>query len=142
MTQRTPSGRETPARRRRAITSATEPGPPGRISPHYQTAIELIGQRWTGAIIRSLLAGQSRFSDIRDSIPELSDRLLWERLKTLESRGLVERHVVNRRHTEYALTAKGRALEPVVRATAAWAQEWMATRRTPPGRSRSVQRTA
>ncbi|MDQ4134407.1 MAG: helix-turn-helix transcriptional regulator [Actinomycetota bacterium] len=102
----------------------------------------MIGQRWTGAIVRSLLAGHSRFSDIRASIPDLSDRLLWERLKTLEEHGLVERTVVNRRHTEYVLTPMGRALEPVVRATTAWAEEWMAPPRARRARPRASRRTA
>lgn len=104
---------------------------------HFQVAIETIGQRWTGAIIRSMLAGTTRFTELRESVPHLSDRLLWERLKTLEEHGLVERQVVNRRHTEYTLTEKGRALAPVIEAVAAWAEEWLAPRRSPRTRPRA-----
>jgi DNA-binding HxlR family transcriptional regulator len=89
--------------------------------------MELIGQRWTGAIIGSLLSGNVRFSDIRASVPDLSDRLLWERLKALEAEGLVERMVVNRRHTAYRLTPMGEALKPVVNAIHTWAEQWLAT---------------
>ena len=53
--------------------------------PLYHRAIEIIGRRWTGAIIRALLAGDTRFTQIRSTIPGLSDRLLSERLKELEA---------------------------------------------------------
>ncbi len=147
MAPKTPASRGTPVKRRRGTApvqrlAGPEPVRPATVSAHYQAAIEMIGQRWTGAIIRSLLAGRSRFSDIRASIPDLSDRLLWERLKTLEEHGVVERTVVNRRHTEYILTPMGRALEPVVAAAAAWAQEWVVPRRSRRARPRAARRTA
>ena len=62
--------------------------------PSYHHAIELIGRRWTGAILRAMLSGEARFNDIASVVPGLSDRLLSERLKELEAAGLVRRTVV------------------------------------------------
>ncbi|MCE7927757.1 MAG: winged helix-turn-helix transcriptional regulator [Dehalococcoidia bacterium] len=95
--------------------------------PRYHKAVELVGRRWTGAIIRSLLAGRVRFTDIALSVPGLSDRLLSERLKELEAEDVVERLVFPETpvRIEYHLTQKGRALEKVVDAIADWAEEWI-----------------
>ena len=92
----------------------------------FTDSLELIGRRWTGAIIRSMLAGATRFGDIRAVVPSLSDRLLSERLKELESEGIVERVVTPSMpvRVDYSLTAKGRALEPVVRSMSEWAENW------------------
>ena len=96
--------------------------------PRYHRAIEIIGRRWTGAIVRALLAGDYRFCQIRSTIPGLSDRLLSERLKELEAEGIVERrvHVDTPVRIEYRLTAKGEALAAVVQAVSAWAEVWLA----------------
>ena len=61
--------------------------------PLYTHAVEVIGRRWTGAILRSMLAGRTRFSEILADVPELSDRLLSQRLKELESEGILVRRV-------------------------------------------------
>ncbi len=94
--------------------------------PAYTRAIEIVGRRWTGAIIRSLLAGASRFGEIRAAVPGLSDRLLSERLRELESEGVVERKVIASTpvRVEYRLTEKGLGLGSVVRAVAEWAETW------------------
>ena len=94
--------------------------------PSYTHAVEVIGRRWTGAIVRSMLAGATRFSEILGDVPELSDRLLSQRLKQLESEGIVERTVTPTTpvRIEYSLTEKGRALGSVVAAVAHWAEEW------------------
>src|SRR3954452_6103647 len=91
----------------------------------YLRAIELVGKRWTGAILLVLLDGPLHFSGIRQLVPELSDRLLSERLKELEAEGVVERKVLDGApvRVEYSLTAKGRALEPALRALKDWARE-------------------
>ncbi|GAC1318246.1 MAG: helix-turn-helix domain-containing protein [Thermoleophilaceae bacterium] len=93
----------------------------------YHRAIELIGKRWSGAILSVLLDGPIHFSGIRELVPELSDRLLSERLKELEAEGIVERRVLDAApvRVEYRLTDKGRALEPAVRAIKSWAQSWL-----------------
>lgn len=95
--------------------------------PYYTKAIEIIGRRWTGAIVRSLLAGSTRFSDILGTVPELSDRLLSERLKELEAEGIVRRTVVPSTpvRIEYRLTDKGKALGSVVSVVGEWAERWI-----------------
>ena len=94
----------------------------------YHRAVELIGKRWTGAIVLVLLDGPLHFSGIRELVPELSDRLLSERLKELEAEGVVERRVLDGSpvRVEYSLTPKGEALEPAVRALKQWGREWLA----------------
>ena len=94
----------------------------------YHRAVELVGKRWTGAILIVLMDGPLRFSQIRQLVPDLSDRLLSERLKELEAEGIVERRVEEdgSGHVQYALTPKGRALEPSVRALKSWAHAWLA----------------
>ena len=93
----------------------------------YHRAVELVGKRWTGAILLVLLDGPLRFSEIRHLVPDLSDRLLSERLKELEAEDIVERRVLDGSpvRVEYALTPKGTALEPAVRALKAWANNWL-----------------
>ena len=93
----------------------------------YHRAVELVGKRWTGAILFVLMDGPLRFSEVKQLVPDLSDRLLSERLKELESEGIVERRVIDDApmHVEYALTEKGAALEPVVRALKGWARSWV-----------------
>jgi DNA-binding HxlR family transcriptional regulator len=93
----------------------------------YHRAVELVGKRWTGAILLVLLDGPAHFSEIRALVPDISDRLVSERLKELEAEGIVERSVLDGSpvRVEYALTDKGRALEPTVRALKSWAREWL-----------------
>src|SRR6476646_2246748 len=81
---------------------------------HYHQAVELVGKRWTGAILFVLLEGPARFSEIKECVPDLSDRLLSERLKELEGEGIVDRIVIdgNPPRVQYLLTPKGQALEP------------------------------
>src|SRR5688572_4216 len=95
--------------------------------PRYHRAIELIGRRWTGVILQALLNGETRFSVIGDSVPGLSDRLLSERLKELESEGIVTRTVYPETpvRIEYRLTDKGEALGEVVNAVSHWAHDWL-----------------
>lgn len=92
----------------------------------YTHAIEIIGRRWSGAIIRAMLAGAGRFSEIHAAIPGLSDRLLSERLKELEHEGIVDRNVTPSTpvRIDYALTEKGRDLATVVHSVADWVQRW------------------
>ncbi len=95
--------------------------------PRYHHAVELIGRRWTGAIIRAMLGGVSRFSDLTATVPGLSDRMLSERLKELEGEGIVERKVYPDTpvRIEYHVTEKGRALANVVDSIAEWAEAWL-----------------
>ncbi len=94
--------------------------------PMYQDAVELIGKRWTGAIVRTLLTGATRFGEILARVPGLSDRLLSERLRELEAAGVVTRTVYPEVpvRIEYELTEKGRELETIVAAISDWADRW------------------
>jgi DNA-binding HxlR family transcriptional regulator len=97
--------------------------------PYYHEAIELIGRRWTGAIVSVLIHRTAlRFGEIAAAVPELSDRLLSERMKELEARGVVCRTVCPGRpvRVEYALTEMGRELAPAVRELERWARRWLA----------------
>ncbi|MGH7526641.1 MAG: winged helix-turn-helix transcriptional regulator [Gemmatimonadales bacterium] len=100
--------------------------------PHFHKAVELIGRRWSGAILREMLAGATRFTQISGAVPDLSDRMLSERLKELEAEGMVERRVLPETpvRVDYQLTEKGRALEPVVVAIDSWADRWLAGTQT------------
>lgn len=94
--------------------------------PVFQRTVELIGRRWSGAIIRVLLNGPMRFSDIIGSIPGLSDRLLSERLRELEAEGIVRRTVIPEVpvRIEYSLTEKGAELDGIVSSVDAWGARW------------------
>jgi DNA-binding HxlR family transcriptional regulator len=93
----------------------------------YHRAVELVGKRWTGAILLVLLEGPLRFCEITHVVPALSDRLLSERLKELEAEDIVERRVYDGSpvRVEYALTEKGRALEPALRALKSWSHSYL-----------------
>ncbi|MHB8573224.1 MAG: winged helix-turn-helix transcriptional regulator [Candidatus Dormibacteria bacterium] len=95
--------------------------------PRYHRAVELIGKRWTGSIIRPLLNGPHRFNALLGTVPGISDRLLTERLRELEAEGLVTRNVLPGPPVgvEYALTEKALELQPVVNAIASWAERWV-----------------
>jgi DNA-binding HxlR family transcriptional regulator len=98
-----------------------------RLCPHFHCAIELIGRRWTGAIIFVLLQRPARFAGIRAAIPDITDRMLSERLRELEQEGIVDRvaRPEAQPRVEYALTEKGHALARAVGAIAAWSHEWV-----------------
>jgi len=97
------------------------------LCPTYHHAIELIGRRWSGAILQVMRGGTTRFNDLAASIPGLSDRMLSERLKELEAEGLIERRVIPDTpvRVEYHLTPKGEALGTVLDAVALWAHDWL-----------------
>jgi DNA-binding HxlR family transcriptional regulator len=99
------------------------------VCPLYHRAVELVGRRWTGAILMVLLQGASRFTDIVHAVPGLSDRLLSERLKELEAEGIVSRivHPETPVRIEYQLTEKGHDLSGVAEAVTEWATRWLAT---------------
>lgn len=116
------------ARRARAEKGERSPA----CCPYYHQAVELIGKRWTGAIVGVLLhadrAGEGlRFSEIAQTVPELSDRLLSERMKELEARGLVQRTVLPGPpvRVSYRLTEMGRELGPALGQLRSWARRWL-----------------
>src|SRR5579862_5357859 len=95
--------------------------------PYYHEAVELVGRRWTGAILRVLMDGSLRFSEIAQAVPELSDRLLSERMKELERRGIVQRTVDPGPplRVQYELSKMGRELEPALAELQRWANRWL-----------------
>jgi DNA-binding HxlR family transcriptional regulator len=103
------------------------PSYPPALCGRFHRASELIGRRWTGAIIYVLLKSRCRFATLRDAIPDITDRMLSERLQELEQEGIVDRTVVPETpvRVEYALTKKGRALTSAFDAIAAWAERWI-----------------
>src|SRR3954468_404459 len=102
-------------------------GPKPHLCAKFHKAVELIGGRWTGAVIRLLLSDRMRFAELRSSIPDISDRMLSERLRELETEGIVARIVVPETpvRVEYELTEKGRALEHALAAVGKWAERWV-----------------
>lgn len=98
-----------------------------QVCERFHAAIELIGGRWTGAILRAVFTGQHRFARIRTAVPGLSDTMLAQRLRTLEAEGLLERRAGagGPAHVEYHLTPMGRELEPVLEAVRTWAHRWI-----------------
>lgn len=103
----------------------SEPIPP--VCARYHRAVELIGRRWAGAIIQALLPGPARYGSLRQAIPDISDRMLSERLRELEAEGILVRHVLPEVpvRVEYELTEKGRALDQALAAIGTWAEKWV-----------------
>ena len=118
----------TPPGSRRKVAVATLEERPS-CCPHFHRAVELVGKRWTGAILYVLLeSGRPlRFSEIGHAVPALSDRLLSERMKELEAAGIVERHVTATSpiKVEYELTERGRELDPALGELKRWADRWL-----------------
>lgn len=104
----------------------SSPAPDLALCGRYHRAIELVGRRWTGAIVYLLLRSRCRFATLRDAIPDITDRMLSERLQKLEEEGIVRRTVVPETpvRVEYSLTKKGRDLASAIDAMAAWAERW------------------
>lgn len=93
----------------------------------YHAAIELIGTRWTGAVLRALFTGHHRYGEVKAAVPGVSDTMLAQRLKEMQAQGLIERRVLAATpvQVEYHLTAMGLALEPVLDAVIAWSHDWI-----------------
>ena len=104
-----------------------------QICERYQTAVDLIAKRWTTLIIKQLIAGPQRFSELAAQLEVVSDRVLSERLKELEQAEIISRHVITKPpiRVEYALTDKGHALEPIIGEIEAWSQTWIALDKPP-----------
>ena len=103
-------------------------GAPARVCPDFHQAVELIGKRWAGAILWALSERPHYFADLCAAVPGISERMLSARLRELEAEGLVQRsvHAGAPARVSYALTEKGRALEPALRELSDWARAWKA----------------
>src|SRR5258708_3563391 len=104
-------------------------------SAAFQRAIELIGKRWTGAVVKALLPGPARFNQLLAGIPGISDRVLTDRLRELETEGIVERLVDQGPPVRVSsrLTSRGRTPEPVLAAASMWAKGGRTPAATPVG---------
>jgi DNA-binding HxlR family transcriptional regulator len=97
------------------------------LCPRFHRAVELIGRRWTGAIIRVLLPGPRRFNELLSAIPGISDRLLTERLRELEGVQIIRREVQSGSPVRvvYELSQSGRELQEPLDALGHWAERWI-----------------
>lgn len=97
------------------------------LCPRFHQAVEIIGRRWSGSVLRLLLDGATRFHEFSDTIPGISDKMLSERLKELEAGGLITRSVepTTPVRVEYHLTAMGEALRPIMDSVSEWANTWI-----------------
>ena len=93
----------------------------------YASLMNMLSRRWMGVILRVLMTGPHRFSEILAAVPGLSDPLLTQRLRELEARKLVERRVLATSpvRVEYELTEAGRDLDRAVRVLSEWAAKWI-----------------
>ncbi|WP_318152516.1 winged helix-turn-helix transcriptional regulator [Paenibacillus terricola] len=98
-----------------------------KMCPKYESAAELLGKKWTGLIIRVLLGGPKRFKEIKEQIPDMSDKMLTDRMKELEAIHIVKRTVYPEMpvRIEYELTDRGHDLEPVILSIQDWGEKWM-----------------
>ncbi|MBW7474599.1 helix-turn-helix transcriptional regulator [Paenibacillus oenotherae] len=97
-----------------------------KMCPKYECASDLLGKKWTSLIVRVLLGGPKRFKEIKEQIPEMSDKMLTDRMKELEHCLIIKRQVYPEMpvRIEYELTDKGRGLEPVIQSIQDWSEEW------------------
>ena len=113
-----------------------------QVCTRFHHASELIGRRWNGAIIFLLLKQTCRFAMLRDGIPDITDRMLSERLQELEHEGVVERVVVPDTpvRVEYSLTRKGKALAEAIDSISNWAVKYVALPEAKPKARKSARR--
>jgi DNA-binding HxlR family transcriptional regulator len=111
---------------RAAHGSSPGDGRPAKVCPHFHAAVELVGRRWAGAILWCLCERPHYFAELAEAIPGVSDRLLSQRLRELEAEDVVDRsvHAGAPARVSYALSSKGRELEPVIRELHDWAGRW------------------
>lgn len=98
------------------------------LCPKFEKAFAILGKKWNGLIINVLLEnGPQRFSELRQKIPELSDRVLVERLKELEGEGLISKafRCDENSRLEYFLTNKGTDLQQAMKQIQEWAEKWV-----------------
>lgn len=112
-----------------AEAAAAPCAPESAVCPNFHEAIELIGKRWTGAIVCALTERPMRYGELRKTVPGLSDRLLSQRLRELEEEGLVQREVeaATPVRVTYSLTEVGEELGPAIRELKVWARKWKQT---------------
>ncbi|MGA5760197.1 winged helix-turn-helix transcriptional regulator [Nonomuraea bangladeshensis] len=107
------------------------------VCTRFHIALELIGARWSGAVIHMIFKGAHRYGDIKAAIPGINDTMLARRLRELESAGLVERRVLPTSpvRVEYHLTQMGEELRPVLDELVTWSHKWIPLPGDRPGRA-------
>jgi DNA-binding HxlR family transcriptional regulator len=118
------------AKKKATAKRAVKPGKTeesSQVCSRFHHAVELIGRRWSGAIISSMISRPRCFNEFFAAVPGLSDRLLTQRLRELESEGLVRRTVIAGPpvRVSYELTESGKDLEPAIEALGTWAEKWV-----------------
>jgi len=119
---------KSPAKRSASSNSARQASKgESKVCARFHHAVELIGRRWSGAIISMMMGGPQCFNELLVAVPGLSDRLLTERLRELESEGLVRRTVIAGPpvRVSYELTEAGENLKPVIESLGRWAEQWV-----------------
>ncbi|MEH7081502.1 helix-turn-helix domain-containing protein [Neobacillus drentensis] len=98
-----------------------------KVCSKVEESYNIIGKKWMGLIIHTLMEEPKRFSEIHAYIPDLSKRMLNERIKELEDCGIVLRNVITDRpvRTEYSLTKKGTELGRALKTVEDWADKWL-----------------
>lgn len=99
-----------------------------QLCPKLECTFDFLGKKWNGLIIDVLLEdGTQRFVELASKIPDVSDRVLVERLKELEEAGILLRtqHPTEKKRIDYSLTEKGIALKPVMQEIQTWGEEWI-----------------
>lgn len=93
----------------------------------FHTALELIGARWSGAVLQVIFKGAHRYAALKAAIPGVNDTMLARRLRELEAAGLIERRVLDTSpvRVEYHLTEMGEELRPVIDELVIWAHKWI-----------------
>ena len=109
-----------------ASNAETHPDQMTAFCPLYAQLMDLLSRRWMGVVLRVLMTGPHRFSEIMSAIPGISDPLLTQRLRELEVKKLAVRRVLPTSpvRVEYELTEAGRDLERTVRSLSEWASRW------------------
>lgn len=94
-----------------------------------EVAMEVLGGKWTAVVLAHLKEAPRRFSELRRLIPDISEKMLTQRLRAMESEGIVSRTVVSDTppHVEYDLTDAGRSLAPALQSLYDWGERWAAT---------------
>jgi len=98
-----------------------------RICARFQSAVDLLGKRWSPLIVELLLKRPHRYSELLSEMEVVTEGMLSQRLKELERGGVIQRRVIDDQpvRVEYHLTDKGRALGRVIGALEKWAEEWI-----------------
>ena len=125
--QKTSSRVKSPAKRSASSSTKHTGEGESKVCSRFHHAVELIGRRWSGAIISVMLGGPQCFNEMLAAVPGISDRLLTERLRELESEGLVRRTVIPGPpvRVSYELTEAGESLKPVIESLGRWAERWV-----------------